>query len=232
MKNLKSVNKSNESTIPSELISFLKKDTYSIIIKGNPGTGKTTLCFTILKELKIKTNFSYLTTRVSPKSLFLQHPVMAHYFKIKIKELKSTSEKNDNITFVEDARLDEPESLFERITSQLMDARSPLIIIDSWDAVAGFMDKESRLNNERVLQTWLERAGARLILVNEGLDITPLDFLVDGVITLDQHFLNNNEFERTLDIVKLRGTKITNHRYVFSLSDGIFKINERNSNQI
>ena len=55
--------------------------------------------------------------------------------------------------FFEDARLDEPESLFERITNQLMDVRSPLIIVDSWDGVASFMDRESRLNNERVLQT-------------------------------------------------------------------------------
>ena len=95
MKNLDN-NQSNESIIPSELISFLKKDTYSILIKGSPGTGKTSLCFAILKELKIKTNFSYLTTRVSPKSLFLQHPWLAHYFKIRIKELKTTSEKNDS----------------------------------------------------------------------------------------------------------------------------------------
>lgn len=224
MKNLNHVNQSKELNIPVELYSFLIKDTYSILIKGNPGTGKTSLCFAILKALKIKSNFSYLTTRVSPKSLFLQYPWMANHFKIKVKQLKSMSEKNNNISFFEDARLDEPESLFERITSQLMDARSPLIIIDSWDAVACFMDKESRLNNERVLQTWLERAGARLILVNEGLDVTPLDYLVDGLVTLDQHFLNNNSFERTLDLVKLRGTEINNHRYIFSLNEGMFKI--------
>ena len=67
----------------------------------------------------------------------------------------------------EDARLDEPESLFERITNQLMDIKSPIIIIDSWDAIASFMDREARLNNERVLQTWRERAGAKLIFISE-----------------------------------------------------------------
>ena len=31
----------------------------------------------------------------------------------------------------EDARLDEPESLFERITNELMDIKSPIIVIDT-----------------------------------------------------------------------------------------------------
>ena len=33
-----------------------------------------------------------------------------------------------------------------------MDVKAPIIIIDSWDAIASFMDKEARLNNERVCQ--------------------------------------------------------------------------------
>ena len=57
----------------------------------------------------------------------------------------------------EDARLDEPESLFERVTNQLMDVKNPVIIIDSWDSVASLMDREARLNNEKA-QTWRERS--------------------------------------------------------------------------
>ena len=97
---------------------------------------------------------------------------------------------NEMMSTFEDARLDEPESLFERITNQLMDIKSPIIIIDSWEAIASFMDREARLNNERVLQTW-RRAGAKLIFISRQPADTTLDFLVDGIVELRQSCFNN-----------------------------------------
>jgi KaiC/GvpD/RAD55 family RecA-like ATPase len=173
--------------IPDELMQFVKKDTYSLIIKGSAGTGKTTLSLTILKALDIKDNFFYICTRVSPRQLLLSYPWIAK-FKETQKErgpVPEMGEMDVPLNF-EDARLDEPESLFERITNELMDVKAPLIIIDSWDAVASFMDREARLNNERVLQTWRERAGAKIIFVNEDPNDTSLDFVVDGAVKLDQ----------------------------------------------
>ena len=121
----------------------------------------------------------------------------------------------------EDARLDEPESLFERITNQLMDIKSPIIIIDSWDAIASFMDKEARLNNERVLQTWRERAGAKLIFISEQPADTTLDFLVDGIVELKQIYYNNVKI-RQMFLQKLRGTRITRASYLYTLENSIF----------
>src|SRR5215213_3545320 len=46
--------------IPSELMQFVKHNTYSLLIKGYSGTGKTTLSLTILRVLNIKSNFFYL----------------------------------------------------------------------------------------------------------------------------------------------------------------------------
>ena len=34
--------------IPDDLLQFLNNETYSLLIKGEPGTGKTALCLTIL----------------------------------------------------------------------------------------------------------------------------------------------------------------------------------------
>ena len=122
----------------------------------------------------------------------------------------------------EDARLDEPESLFERITNELMDVKSPLIIIDSWDAVASFMDREARLNNERVLQTWRERAGAKIIFVNEDPNDTSLDFVVDGAVKLDQIVYEDVRI-REISLLKLRGIKISKHSYTFTLNNSNFR---------
>src|ERR671910_122157 len=213
----------NSPIIPNELMEFIKKDTYSLIIKGSAGTGKTTLSLTILRALEIKDNFFYICTRASPKQLLTSYPWIAKFKESQERETpnSATNETDVPINF-EDARLDEPESLFERITNELMDVKAPLIVIDSWDAIASFMDREARLNNERVLQTWRERAGAKLIFVNEDPSNTSLDFVVDGAVKLDQVFYQDIRV-REISLLKLRGIKIRKPSYMFTLDKGNFR---------
>src|SRR5438067_9396114 len=209
--------------IPHELMQFVQRNTYSLLIKGYAGTGKTTLSLTILRTLKIKSNFFYMSTRISPKQRFLCDPWLDKFVgRPKVSEPHEMSGRDYNLSSFEDARLDEPESLFERITNQLMDVKAPIIIIDSWDAIASFMDKEARLNNERVLQTWRERAGAKLIFISEDPKDTTLDFLVDGIVELGQTFYSNTRI-REIFLSKLRGVMINKPSYIYSLNDGIFR---------
>jgi KaiC/GvpD/RAD55 family RecA-like ATPase len=208
--------------IPEELMRFIRSDTYSLLLKGFAGTGKTTLALTILKTLGTKNNFFYISTRISPRQLFQYYPWLNNFvqqFKPKSANLASDKEVMPNF---EDARLDEPESLFERITNQLMDIKSPIIIIDSWDAIASFMDREARLNNERVLQTWRERAGAKLIFISEHPDDTTLDFLMDGIVELKQNYYNNVKL-RQMFLLKLRGIRINRPSYIYTLENSIFR---------
>ena len=87
------------------------------------------------------------------------------------------------------------------------------------------MDRESRLNNERVLQTWLERAGGRLILVSEGNELTTLDYLVDGIVTLKSNKFNHINL-REMNLTKLGGIDIKKNSFVYTLNNGIFKTYE------
>src|SRR5437763_15289178 len=209
--------------LPYELMQFVQRNTYSLLIKGYAGTGKTTLSLSILGALRIKKNFFYISTRLSPKQLFLYYPWLGKFIgRSKEAESDEMSSQGYNLSSFEDARLDEPESLFERITNQLMDVKAPIIIIDSWDAIASFMDKEARLNNERVLQTWRERAGAKLIFISEDPKDTTLDFLVDGIVELGQTFYSNTRI-REIFLSKLRGVMINKPSYIYSLNDGIFR---------
>ena len=208
--------------IPDELMQFVQRNTYSLLIKGSAGTGKTTLSLTILRALKVKSNFFYISTRISPKQLFVYYPWLGKSIgSSKISESDEVSSHGYNLSIFEDARLDEPESLFERITNQLMDVKAPIIIIDSWDAIASFMDKEARLNNERVLQIWRERAGAKLIFITEDPNDTTLDFLVDGIVELERKFYDNMMI-RQIFLSKLRGMMINKPSYVYSLNAGVF----------
>jgi KaiC/GvpD/RAD55 family RecA-like ATPase len=209
-------------SIPDELKRFLKLDTYSLLIKGNCGTGKTTLSLTILKTLKATKNFFYISTRTSPEQLFSYYPWLSKFVKPADDIQFSKADEQLSHPYFEDARLDEPESLFERITNELMDIKSPIIVIDSWDAIASLMDKESRINNERVLQTWRERAKAKIIFITEGVQESPLDFMVDGVLELSNDIYSGTHFRR-MSINKLRGVAIDNTSYLFSLKDNMVR---------
>src|SRR5690348_13680245 len=109
--------------MPDELMRFIKRDTYSLLIKGFAGTGKTTLALTILRALESKNNFFYISTRISPKQIFQYYPWLDKFIESsKSSNSSETSAEYTNLmSAFEDARLDEPESLFERITNQLMD---------------------------------------------------------------------------------------------------------------
>jgi KaiC/GvpD/RAD55 family RecA-like ATPase len=208
--------------MPDELMRFIQRDTYSFLIKGFAGTGKTTLALTILKALGTKNNFFYISTRVSPKQLFQYYPWLAKFIEQPKPANPGEAPELGLMPSFEDARLDEPESLFERITNQLMDIKSPIIIIDSWDAIASFMDKEARLNNERVLQTWRERAGAKLIFISEYPADTTLDFLVDGIVELKQSY-HESARVREIILLKLRGVRIERPSYIYTLDNTVFR---------
>jgi KaiC/GvpD/RAD55 family RecA-like ATPase len=214
----------NKVRIPEELTRFLRQETYSLLIKGHSGTGKTTLALSILKILNMNVNGLYISTRVSPEQLFQYHTWMDGFFnqpkKTESQPDTPENEKNDHPMFV-DARLDEPVTLFERITNELMDVKAPTIVIDSWDSISALMDKEASMSNSKVLQTWRERAGAKLIFVTEDPGDRTLDFLVDGIVELGQKYYNERII-REIVLSKLRGVRINKPSYLFSVNNGIF----------
>ncbi|HEY8111049.1 MAG TPA: gas vesicle protein GvpD P-loop domain-containing protein [Candidatus Nitrosotenuis sp.] len=211
------------NNIPSELLQFVKRDTYSLLIKGYAGTGKTTLALTILRALNIKENFQYISTRISPDQLIQYYPWLGQSFDIAKKtDPVDVEENSTEMPIFVDARLDEPSSMFERITNQLMDMRSPMIIIDSWDAVGYFMDREAMMNNARVLQTWRERANAKMIFISEAPTDTTFDVLVDGIVELRQRH-HNDRLLREIFFSKLRGVRIDRPSYVYTLNNAIFR---------
>jgi KaiC/GvpD/RAD55 family RecA-like ATPase len=212
IKGKKFVTKKPVGRLPDELLKFIANDSYSLLVKGRPGSGKTIFALTLMDNLRHYSNYFYISTRLSIKQLTFFYPW--------IEKFRTPHESNYEYKF-EDARLDEPESLFERITNQLMDVKSPIIIIDTWDAIASFMDRESRLNNERVLQIWRERAGAKLIFLSESSDANIFDSMVDGVISLNYE-IHNSKYFRKLFFNKLRGIPINYSQYFFTLFNGFF----------
>ena len=208
--------------IPKELEQFLHHDAFSLVIKGKAGTGKTALALTILSMSMERQNCLYISSRLALPELFEYYPWVRNYVsEPKVgNESSEFSETTEVPPFV-DARLDEPQSLFERITNQLMDSSSPLIVIDTWDAVGDFMDKEALMTNAKILQIWRQRARAKLIFVLESVEEIIFDNLVDGVIELEEGYIDSRRIRR-IHLSKLRGVKIEKPQNFFTLSEGVF----------
>jgi KaiC/GvpD/RAD55 family RecA-like ATPase len=67
--------KSNKLFIPKDFTNFYSQDGgHSLIIRGGPGTGKTTFALQLLEELVDPDKSFYLSTRVSDEALFNQFP--------------------------------------------------------------------------------------------------------------------------------------------------------------
>jgi hypothetical protein len=103
-----------------------------------------------------------------------------------------------------------------------MDARSPTIVIDSWDPIGMMMKDEALFSNTKVLQTWRERAEAKIITLIEDSDDTSFDSLFDGVIALDRYY-EDGRVVRMIQLSKLSGVKVTRPSYLFTLDGGIFE---------
>jgi len=172
--------------IPEKLTNLLKSDNYLLLIKGGTGTGKTILALSILLSLHQKKKTTYISTRVSPSKLFKNHNWLEKFFEISKKQkYQDESEYVTDLGVFVDARLYESGTLYERISNELIDSRQPVIIIDSIDAIESFSDKETVGNNAKILQTWGERARAKIIITVED----PNDSTFDYVVVIAPHRL-------------------------------------------
>jgi KaiC/GvpD/RAD55 family RecA-like ATPase len=206
--------------LPPELAEFLSRDTYSLLIKGASGSGKTILALTILGRLKPGGGTLFLSTRTSPLQLAKDYAFLVKRAGLSAVPTPGGAPEDAWDTLV-DARLDEPGVVFERITNVLMDKQTPTVVVDSWEALSESMGDEALRTNIRVLQTWRERAGARLIFIGEDSTNASIDSVVDGVVSLsEQPFLGRRL--REIFLTKLHGVEISRPRYFFSLENGIF----------
>ena len=205
--------------LPDELSEFLSRDTYSLLIKGDSGTGKTILALTILRSLLPLENPLYLSTRTSPLQLVENYPWVEEIFG-PANAAESGKEGEGWETLV-DARLDEPNVIFERITNVLMDKQAPTVVIDSWESLSDALGSEALRTNIKVLQTWRERAGARFIFVGEDPGNTAIDYMVEGVVVLKDRVEEGRRL-REIVLSKLHGVQISKPSYLFTLQGGAF----------
>ena len=226
--------------IPKEIKDFFGiEEGQALLIKGLPGTGKTTLALEILNTLCEKKNGVYISTRVDPQRLYATTPWISDIIPPKnvinatqnrlLKSLKGASRELSEY----DAVLD----FFRVFFDEAEEMDNPMIVIDSWDAVLNYTAhfiEDTQHSFEQNMCEFARDTGIHLILVSEFADIMPLDYIVDGVVTMEQFKLMGSSgtespngmrtrYARQIRLDKLRGVEIRQKNYTTTLHGGRFR---------
>ena len=215
------------SRLPLEIREALKTGMgYSLLIKGEPGTGKTMLAFEILEEFgglnefpTSKANAVYLSARVSVPALYSQFPWL--------KERHGFSVIDATKLYISSKAFPGLRSFSDVLSQKLEEAEKPAtLVIDSWEAIMSGGKEEKREVLEAaitdVVRTYATEYKMNWILVSETSGTTPLDYIVDGIIELSRITIDYRR-AREMVLKKLRGTRIDQHKYGYTLDGGRFR---------
>jgi KaiC/GvpD/RAD55 family RecA-like ATPase len=184
---------------------FMQGPIRTLLIKGLAGTGKTTVALEILKAAG-KGKGAYVSSRV-PMELLETH----------IPAMKETLHDQEFL----DIRLEDASSVLDLVMQLTEPKKYRTIVFDSWDGLAKELDQTERLRAEKTLMALAHNSGAQLVFVSEEPGATTIDYLVDGILEL----VMVEEQDRTVRefiIHKLRGTKIPQRKYIYTLLEGKF----------
>jgi GvpD gas vesicle protein len=184
---------------------FMQGPINTLLIKGLAGTGKTTVALEILKAAGPGKG-AYISSRV-PKELLETH----------IPAMKETLENQDFL----DIRLEDATSVLDFVMRLITPKKVRTIVFDSWDALAKELDEKERLRAEKTLMALANNSGAQFIFVSEEPGATTIDYLVDGIVEVVR-VEEQDRVVREFVIHKLRGTRIPQHKYIFTLLEGKF----------
>jgi KaiC/GvpD/RAD55 family RecA-like ATPase len=197
--------------------SLLAPTISTILIKGAPGVGKTTLALELLRR---NAKGMYVSTRVSEEKLALQNP------EIKMAlvggSTKETSPAGTKLN-LQDLRLAGATGVLQLVFQRMMDAHGGLIVLDSWDSIAKELDAVERIKSEKSMVVGIQTSDSKLVFISEEPNLTTTDYLVDAIVELKTE-LYLGQPKRIMEIKKLRGQRILTPVSIYTLRDGCFEV--------
>jgi KaiC/GvpD/RAD55 family RecA-like ATPase len=218
---------------------FMDKNQVALLIRGLPGTGKTTLALELMNLVKDKYNCIYISTRVSFNKLKQQIPwvedilndsTVLQLIDDNIRDKNGhdnpmSKGKGDSI----DLRLSTADNLLNILIDRLVNYKRAFIVLDSWDSLAKEIPLDERMKIEKTMLAVADANDGMLVFISEEPEKNTLAYLVDCVITLTTE-ASNGVWLRKMQIDKMRGVAISRNRMVYTLHDGHFTITESKQN--
>ena len=209
---------------PKELLKPLSEGGFSFLIKGQAGTGKTTLTLEILNNMSKLGSVLYISTRVSPKFLYEKFPWIKNELPegciVDARVTRIPQDTPSNLIFKYINEMDIIRNLHDKIEE--VGERLVTIAIDSLDALKINLGlPRENFDLETTLVSMASKEKVNFILVSEKSGNTMLDYIVDGIVTLTREIVNNC-LVRKMYLEKIRGVEINNPIILYTLKDARF----------
>lgn len=234
--------------LPSELAEFIALEgPQTLLIRGSPGSGKSTLCLALLEAAQGQRVL--VSNRVSSPELHREFPWLGNNGSHGIQivdtsspdayvtdSLRAAARSAGNVSDSARERKEMDEFLLlppaiQEAWSQIPAQGPALVVVDSWDALVeqylgGYRSDGSNgvdwAEIERMLLRRMGQTHAHLVLVLERKEETPLDYLVNGVVVAERD-ASHDRLERWLRIPKLRGIRVANASYPYTVEGAKFQ---------
>ncbi len=215
---------------------------YALLIKGEAGTGKSTLAMEICMQYLDQSNMIFVSTRTNLEDLGAQYAAFVQKVgKDRIKDLDAVGMSDEKLKML---NVDADSFLniffdFEKILKDLaakdpaagqsgVSPRKTIVIVDSIEKMIESIRKKKLMTTDvMVYETLVEYArkyALKLFIVAETAQRSPNDYLVDGIVTLYRDIETiPDRLLRTMTVQKLRNTSIDQQVIVFTLYQGRFR---------
>ncbi|RMF28727.1 MAG: hypothetical protein D6752_07135, partial [Candidatus Nitrosothermus koennekii] len=197
---------------------FFDKKPISLLIRGLPGAGKTTLALELLRLVKDRYKPLYISTRVSLSRLQIQFPwIKGLIQEDDIFSSLETSNKSEAL----DMRLSTAKGTMENVMNALTESKNRFIILDSWDALAKETQFEERIKMEKTMVTMADANDGFLLFISEEPEKNTLAYITDAVISLTAED-RYGFVVRKMVIDKMRTQPIKHRIKLYTLLDSHF----------
>ena len=136
------------------------------------------------------------------------------------KELPEHVSRTMLVSLEKEEKISELEELYDKVEGRLPE--NSFVVIDSIEAIVERYGIDSKQLIKTLQKDLVEWSGVKLILISEKKESMEWDYLVDGVVTLNEEEFRGRR-SRYMYLNKLRGVRIERPLYLFSLENGKFQ---------